>query len=90
MAEPRLTANLTVNTNSTTVNYLLKAPLFHQRTFYFVPMDPIPISFKHNGVAYKDCYFTKVTRSTATSFWHLYDGENCYLGRLRFHRSVDL
>jgi len=47
-------------------------------------MDPIPISFKHNGVAYKDCYFTKVARSSETSFWHLYDGENCYLGRLRF------
>jgi len=47
-------------------------------------MDPIQINFKHNGVTYKDCYFTKVTRSTATSFWHLYDGENCYVGRLQF------
>jgi hypothetical protein len=26
-------------------------------------MDPIPISFKHNGVTYKDCYFTKITRN---------------------------
>jgi len=48
-------------------------------------MDPISINFKHNGVTYKDCYFTKITRNDgAPSFWHLYDGENCYLGRLCF------
>jgi hypothetical protein len=47
-------------------------------------MDPIPISFKHNGVTYKDCYFTKVTRSNAPSFWHLYDCDNYFLGRLQF------
>ena len=53
--------------------------------FYFVSMDPIPISFKHNGVTYKDCYFTKITRNDgAASFWHLYDCDNYFLGSLRF------
>jgi hypothetical protein len=47
-------------------------------------MDPIPISFKHNGVAYKDCYFTKIIRAEDASFWHLYDSDNYYLGKLRF------
>ena len=48
-------------------------------------MDPIPISFKHNGVTYKDCYFTKITRNDgAPSFWHLYDCDNYFLGRLEF------
>ena len=47
-------------------------------------MDPIRISFNHKGIKYSDCYFTKVVRSGETSFWHLYDSENCYLGRLRF------
>lgn len=48
-------------------------------------MDPIPISFKHNGVTYKDCYFTKINRSEENSFWHLYDNDNYYLGKLRFN-----
>jgi hypothetical protein len=47
-------------------------------------MDPIPINFKHNGVTYSDCYFTKVSPSTAPSFWHLYDCDNYFLGRLQF------
>ena len=47
-------------------------------------MDPIRISFKHNGIKYTDCYFTKVVRTGETSFWHLYDSDNFYLGRLRF------
>jgi len=48
-------------------------------------MDPIPISFKHNGVTYKDCYFTKITRNDgAASFWHLYDCDNYFLGSLKF------
>ena len=47
-------------------------------------MDPIPISFKHNGINYSDCYFTKVDRG-AGSFWHLYDSDNSYLGRLQFN-----
>lgn len=47
-------------------------------------MDPIPISFKHDGVAYKDCYFTKIVRASNASFWHLYDSDNYYLGKLRF------
>jgi len=47
-------------------------------------MDPIPISFKHNGVQYSDCYFTKITRSGAASFWHLHDCDNYFLGSLRF------
>lgn len=48
-------------------------------------MDPIQISFKHNGVAYKDCYFTKIVRTSEASFWHLYDNDNYYLGKLRFN-----
>jgi len=56
----------------------------HELDFYFVPMDPIPINFKHNGVTYKDCYFTKITRNDQDSFWHLYDNDNYYLGKLRF------
>ena len=52
--------------------------------FYFAFMDPIPISFKHEGVKYNDCYFTKVARSGEEAFWHLYDGENLYLGRLQY------
>ena len=47
-------------------------------------MDPIPISFKHNGVTYAHCYFTKVARTGQASFWHLYDSDNTYLGRLQF------
>lgn len=47
-------------------------------------MDPIPISFQHNGVTYKDCYFTKIIRAGDVSFWHLYDNDNYYLGKLRF------
>ena len=47
-------------------------------------MDPIPITFKHKGETYKNCYFTKVTRNGATSFWHLYDSDNYFLGRLQF------
>jgi len=47
-------------------------------------MDPIPISFKHNGVTYKDCYFTKIVRTSEASFWHLYDCDNYYLGKLKF------
>ena len=53
-------------------------------SFYFVAMDPIPINFKHNGVTYKDCYFTKINRGNENSFWHLYDNDNYYLGKLRF------
>ena len=48
-------------------------------------MDPIPINFKHNGVTYSDCYFTKVVRTGETAFWHLYDSDNYYLGRLQFN-----
>ena len=47
-------------------------------------MDPIPINFKHNGVTYSDCYFTRVTPNGQAEFWHLYDYENSYLGRLQF------
>jgi hypothetical protein len=47
-------------------------------------MDPIPISFKHSGVAYKDCYFTKIVRNGEAAFWHLYDSDNYYLGKLSF------
>jgi hypothetical protein len=47
-------------------------------------MDPIPISFKHNGIKYTDCYFTKVVRANDTAIWHLHDNDNYYLGRLRF------
>jgi hypothetical protein len=48
-------------------------------------MDPIPINFKHKGVTYKDCYFTRIDRgSSENSFWHLYDNDNYYLGKLRF------
>jgi hypothetical protein len=47
-------------------------------------MDPIPITFKHNGVTYKDCYFTRINRDES-SFWHLYDNDNYYLGKLRFN-----
>jgi len=47
-------------------------------------MDPIPISFKHNGIKYSDSYFTKVTRNGEIAFWHLYDYDNSYLGRLQF------
>ena len=47
-------------------------------------MDPIPVNFKHNGVAYKDCYLTKIYRSNENYFWHLYDNDNYYLGKLRF------
>ena len=45
-------------------------------------MDPIPINFKHNGETYKDCYFTKIVRASDISFWHLYDCDNYYLGKL--------
>lgn len=47
-------------------------------------MDPIPISFKHNGETYKNCYFTRIVRSSEPSFWHLYDCDNYYLGKLSF------
>lgn len=47
-------------------------------------MDPIPISFKHNGVTYDHCYFTKIVRAEDKSFWHLYDSDNYYLGKLCF------
>jgi len=47
-------------------------------------MDPIPINFKHNGVTYSDCYFTKITRNGAASFWHLHDCDNYFLGSLHF------
>jgi hypothetical protein len=47
-------------------------------------MDPIPINFKHNGVTYTDCYFTKIARSSEDVFWHLHDNDNYYLGKLRF------
>ena len=46
-------------------------------------MDPIPINFKHNGVTYTDCYFTRIARGEE-AHWHLYDNDNYYLGRLRF------
>ena len=52
--------------------------------FLFLTMDPIPISFKHRGIKYSDCYFTRVARSGEAAFWHLYDNDNYYLGRLRF------
>jgi hypothetical protein len=48
-------------------------------------MDPIPINFKHNGTTYNHCYFTKVVRNGEPAFWHLYDNDNSYLGRLRFN-----
>jgi hypothetical protein len=48
-------------------------------------MDPIPINFKHNGITYKDCYFTRVVRTGEAIFWHLYDNDNYYLGRLKFN-----
>ncbi len=47
-------------------------------------MDPIPISFKHNGINYSDCYFTKGAATSETVIWHLYDSDNYYLGKLRF------
>ena len=47
-------------------------------------MDPIPINFKHNGVTYSNCYFTKVARISTESFWLLYDCDNYFLGRLQF------
>jgi len=47
-------------------------------------MDPIPISFKHHGVTYSDCYFTKVVRGGTPTFWHLHDSDNYFLGRLHF------
>ena len=47
-------------------------------------MDPIPVNFKHNGVTYKDCYFTKVSRNDKEAFWLLYDNDNYYLGKLLF------
>jgi hypothetical protein len=47
-------------------------------------MDPIPISFRHNGIKYSDCYFTRVARRGEAATWHLYDSDNYYLGRLRF------
>lgn len=55
-----------------------------QTGFYFAAMDPIPVNFKHNGVTYNDCYFTRVSRNGESEFWHLYDYDNSYLGRLRF------
>ena len=55
-----------------------------QTRFLYLAMDPIPISFKHNGVTYSDCYFTKVVRNNEAVFWHLYDGDNYYLGRLKY------
>ena len=73
--------------NRLTVNYLLKAPLFLQIGFLHLFMDPIPISFKHNGVTYSDCYFTKIVRTSEESFWHLYDNDNYYLGKLRFNNK---
>ena len=51
---------------------------------YIYLMDPIPINFKHNGVTYSNCYFTKIVRAPETSFWHLYDSDNYYLGKLKF------
>ena len=66
------------------VNYLPKVPLFLQRGFLFWSMDPIPISFKHNGINYSDCYFTRFARPGEAASWHLYDSDNYYLGRLRF------
>ncbi len=66
------------------VNYLPKVPLFLQKGFLFWSMDPIPISFKHNGIKYSDCYFTRVARPGEAATWHLYDSDNYYLGRLRF------
>ncbi len=50
-------------------------------------MDPIPINFKHNGTKYNDCYFTRIVRNGEPAFWHLYDGDNSYLGRLRFNNQ---
>lgn len=47
-------------------------------------MDPIPINFKHSGVTYSNCYFTKIIRTGEPAFWHLYDNDNYYLGKLRF------
>ena len=47
-------------------------------------MDPIPINFKHNGETYKNCYFTKIVRNSEVAFWHLYDSDNYYLGKLQF------
>lgn len=47
-------------------------------------MDPIPINFKHDGETYNNCYFTKIVRSSDISFWHLYDCDNYYLGKLSF------
>ena len=51
---------------------------------YIYLMDPIPINFKHNGVTYSNCYFTKIVRAPETSFCHLYDSDNYYLGKLKF------
>jgi len=48
-------------------------------------MDPIPISFKHNGIDYAYCYFTKVNRADKDSFWLLYDCDNYYLGKLLYN-----
>ena len=47
-------------------------------------MDPIPISFKHNGINYADCYFTKIIKNDESFFWHLYDSDNYYLGKLSY------
>ena len=58
--------------------------MFPREDFLLWTMDPIPISFKHNGIKYSDCYFTKVARSDDTATWHLHDNDNYYLGRLRF------
>ena len=65
---------------------LIKNPFVSSKGLSILyPMDPIPISFKHNGVAYSDCYFTKITRNDgAASFWHLYDCDNYFLGKLHF------
>ena len=65
-------------------NYLPKTPLFPTRGLLHWAMDPIPISFKHNGIKYSDCYFTKIARAGEPSTWHLHDNDNYYLGRLRF------
>ena len=48
-------------------------------------MDPIPISFKHNGINYTDCYFTKIIKNDESFFWHLYDNDNYYLGKLSYN-----
>jgi len=58
--------------------------LLRQKECLYLAMDPIPINFKHNGITYVDCYFTRVTRNGEGVFWHLYDNDNYYLGRLRF------